>query len=209
MLTEAFATADEPVLLRAEGPAFCAGLDLDHLWAMMQKSYEQNLEDARRLGTMYYRIWNYPLPVVAAVQGPALAGGCGLVSVCDYADAAPEARFGYTEVTLGWLPAIVSIFLETGRELLKSGRIIDATQAQTIGLVNEVVPAKQLDARARELLAKAKKRPRRPIAPSELEQACIANAQSRMTPECRAGVKAFLDKRSARRTSDTRTITSD
>src|SRR2546427_3547172 len=75
MLTDAFTKADRPVLLRAEGKAFCAGLDLDALGAMMQQSYEANLEDARRLGAMYYRIWNYPKPVIAAVQGPALAGG--------------------------------------------------------------------------------------------------------------------------------------
>src|SRR5437867_12617268 len=70
-LTDTFAKADQPVLLRADGKAFCAGMDLDYLYAMMQRPYEENLEDARRLGAMYYRIWNYPKPIIAAVQGPA------------------------------------------------------------------------------------------------------------------------------------------
>ncbi len=191
MLIEAFAVGDRPVLLRAEGKVFCAGMDLDHLYEMMQRPYEDNLEDARRLGAMYYRIWNYPKPVIAAVQGPALAGGCGLVSVCDYVIAAPGAKFGYTEVTLGWLPAIVSIFLETGRDLLLSGKIIDAAEALKIGLVHEVTD--HLEARAREL--KPDKRPRKSVTPEELDQACIANAKARLTEECRAGVRAFLEKR--------------
>jgi methylglutaconyl-CoA hydratase len=193
MVTDAFTKADRPVLLRAEGKVFCAGLDLDALDAMMQQSYEANLEDARRLGAMYYRIWNYPKPVIAAVQGPALAGGCGLVSVCDYVLAAPEATFGYTEVTIGFLPAIVSVFLDKGRDLLLSGRIIDAGDAREIGLVQEIVPAEELEVRAREL--KPVKRPRRTVTPEELEAACLANVRARLTEECRAGVRAFLERR--------------
>lgn len=189
-LSEAFED-DLPVLLRAEGKAFCAGLDLDYLYAMMQRPYEENLADARRLGAMYYAIWNHPKPVVAAVQGPALAGGCGLVSVCDYVVAAPEAKFGYTEVTIGFLPAIVSIFLEMGQKSLLSGRLIHAEEGLRIGLIHEVTD--HLDARARE--AKPGKRPRKTVTPEELDQACIANAQARLTEECRAGVRAFVERR--------------
>lgn len=188
MLTEAFARADEPALLRAEGTAFCAGLDLDHLWAMMQKSYEESLEDARRLGAMYYTIWNYPHPVTAAVQGPALAGGCGLVSVCDYVVAAPEAKFGYTEAAIGFLPAIVSIFLDRGGDVLLSGRIIDAKEALRIGFIDEISPS------LRPRVAPGK-RPRKRVTPEELDAACIANAKARFTEEARAGVRAFLEKR--------------
>lgn len=187
MITDAF-SGDEPVLLRAEGPAFCAGLDLEHLWAMMQKSYEENLEDARRLGAMYYRIWNYSHPVVAAVQGPALAGGCGLVSVCDYVVATPAATFGYTEATIGFLPAIVSIFLDRGSDVLLSGRIIDAKEALRIGFIDEVSPTLRPS-------VTPGKRPRKTVQPDELDAACIANAKARFTEEARAGVRAFLEKR--------------
>ena len=106
--------------------------------------------------------------------------------------AAPEATFGYTEVTIGFLPAIVSVFLEKGRDLLLSGRIIDAGEAREIGLVQEIVPAEELEARAREL--KPVKRPRRTVTPEELETACVANAKARLTEECRAGVRAFLER---------------
>jgi methylglutaconyl-CoA hydratase len=191
-LTAFFANADRPILLRAEGRAFCAGMDLDYLYAMMQKSYEENLEDARRLGAMYYTIWNCARPVIAAVQGPALAGGCGLVTVCDYVIAAPEAKFGYTEAAIGFLPAIVSIFLETGRDLLLSGTIIDVAEAHKIGFVNEVVPASQLEVRARDI--KPGKRARKRVTPEELDTACVANATARLTEECRTGVRAFLEK---------------
>jgi len=194
-LTEAFSNADRPVVLRAEGKAFCAGMDLDHLFAMMDKSYEENLDDARRLAALFYRIWNFPQPVIAAVQGPALAGGCGLAAVCDHILAVPTAKFGYTEVAIGFLPAIVSIFVETGRDLLETGRLIEALEAQSIGWVREIVTPEKLDSRAREFVFTAGNRVRHTVTPAELERACIANTEARFTPECQAGVRAFLEKR--------------
>jgi methylglutaconyl-CoA hydratase len=208
-LTEAFSAAEadprcRAVLFRAEGKAFCAGMDLDELLAMMELPYEANLEDSRRLGAMFQRIWSLSKPVVGVAQGSAIAGGCGLASVCDYFFAVPTAKFGYTEVAIGFVPAIVSIYLERviGKapavDLLETGRIIEAHEAKALGLIHEVVSPENLEARAREFALGATKRSRAAVTPEELERACVANAQARFTEKCRAGVSAFLAKRQPR-----------
>jgi methylglutaconyl-CoA hydratase len=208
-LTDAFSTVEadprcRAVLFRAEGRAFCAGMDLDELLAMMELPYEENLEDSRRLGALFQRIWSLSKPVVGVGQGSAIAGGCGLASVCDYFFAVPAAKFGYTEVAIGFVPAIVSIYLERvlgkapALELLETGRIIEAPEARALGLIHEVVPPENLEARAREFALTAGKRARAMVTPEELDRACVANAQARFTDKCRAGVGAFLAKRQPR-----------
>ena len=98
----------------------------------------------------FRRLWSFPKPLIAAVNGAALAGGCGIATLCDFTLAAPEATFGYTEVRVGFMPALVSMFLErqvgekVARDLFLTGRILDATEAQAVGLVTKVVPAEQL-----------------------------------------------------------------
>ena len=199
------------VLLRAEGPVFCAGMDLAHLRSMMEQPYEANLEDSRRLAALIDLVWSLPKPLVSAVQGPALGGGCGLAAVCDVTIASAEATLGFPEVKIGFVPAIVSVFLVRlvgyahARELLVTGRLLQAEEARQIGLVNRVVPAAEIDAHARavaeELAAgslqavAATKRLFAPVPPDELEHAAAVNAEARSTADCREGVRAFLEKR--------------
>src|ERR1700758_4859317 len=145
------------VIVTGAGKAFCAGMDLEMLSAIAKQSPTENQEDSRRIAKMLRRIWSFPRPLIAAVNGAAYAGGCGLATLCDFTLAAPEAKFGYTEVKIGFLPAIVSVFLtrqigeKRSRDLLLTGRIIEAAEAKEFGLVSEVVPAERLMARAHEL----------------------------------------------------------
>lgn len=199
------------VLLRGEGAAFCAGMDLDVLAHLALQPFDINLEDSRRLGELFHRIWTHPKPIIAVVTGPAIAGGCGLATICDFTLATPESTFGFTEVKIGFVPAIVGVFLSrvTGekraRDLLLSGRIVSAAEAQQLGLVTEIVAADKIEARARELAAQlvansplalaTTKRLRSAIPPDELERACAANAAARHTDDCREGLCAFLEKR--------------
>lgn len=199
------------VLLRAEGPAFCAGMDLAYLRSMMEQSYEANLDDSRRMASLFDLVWRLPKPVVSAVQGPALGGGCGLAAICDVTIASAEATFGFPEVKIGFVPALVSVFVvrlvgyAQSRELLVTGRLLSAEEARGIGLVNHVVPAAEIDAHARavaERLASgslqavaATKHLLRAVPPEELERAAMVNAEARATADCREGVRAFLEKR--------------
>ncbi|HEX8871607.1 MAG TPA: enoyl-CoA hydratase/isomerase family protein, partial [Candidatus Acidoferrum sp.] len=121
-------TQTRVVILTGAGKAFCAGMDLDMLQAIANQSPAENQDDSRRMAKMFRRIWSYPKPLIAAVNGHALAGGCGIATLCDFTLAVPEAKFGYTEVKIGFLPAIVSTFLvkqvgeKVARDLLLTGR---------------------------------------------------------------------------------------
>ncbi len=199
------------LLLRGEGAAFCAGMDLDVLAHLALQPYEINLEDSRRLGEMFRRVWAHPKPTIAVVAGPAIAGGCGLATMCDITLATPESVFGFTEVRIGLVPAIVGVFLpriigeKRARDLLLTGRLISASEACELGLVTELVPADRIELRAREIAAQfaanspqalaVTKRLRGAIPAGELEQACAANAAARYTDDCREGLRAFLEKR--------------
>src|ERR1700704_4338854 len=147
------------VVVTGAGKAFCAGMDLEMLAAITKQSPTENQEDSRRIAKMLRRIWSFPRPLIAAVNGHALAGGCGIATLCDFTLAVPEAKFGYTEVKIGFLPAIVSVFLtrqigdKRARDLLLTGRLVEAAEAKELGLVNEIVPPDRLQFRARELAA--------------------------------------------------------
>src|SRR5712675_3426302 len=135
------------VIVTGAGKAFCAGMDLDMLAAITQQSPAENQDDARRIAKMLRRIWSFPRPMIAAVNGAAYAGGCGIATLCDFTLAAPDAKFGFTEVKIGFLPAIVSVFLtrqigeKSSPDLLLTAPIVDAHAAQEFGMVTEVVPA--------------------------------------------------------------------
>src|ERR1700740_1992911 len=145
------------VILTGAGKAFCAGMDLEMLAAIAKQSPAENQEDSRRIAKLLRRIWSFPRPLIAAVNGAAYAGGCGLATLCDFTLAVAEAKFGYTEVKIGFLPAIVSVFLtrqigdKRSRDLLLIGRIVEAAEAKEFGMVTEVVPAEHLQDRALEL----------------------------------------------------------
>jgi methylglutaconyl-CoA hydratase len=207
--------ATRVVILTGAGKAFCAGMDLEMLAAIAKQSPTENQEDSRRIAKMLRRIWSFPRPLIAAVNGAAYAGGCGIATLCDFTLAVPEAKFGYTEVKIGFLPAIVSVFLtrqigeKRSRDLLLTGRIIDAREAKEFGMVTEVVPAEHLLDRAYELandlisaspssLARAKQLLTSAAAPGldhDLERAILENARIRCTPDFKEGVASFLEKR--------------
>src|SRR6202045_830841 len=147
------------VIVTGAGKAFCAGMDLEMLAAIAKQSPAENQEDSRRIAKMLRRLWSFPRPMIAAVNGPAYAGGCGIATLCDFTLASPEAKFGYTEVKIGFLPAIVSVFLtrqigdKRSRDLLLTGRIISAVEAKEFGMVSEVVSPERLLDRVQELVA--------------------------------------------------------
>src|SRR5216684_2342168 len=146
-------------ILTGEGKAFCSGIDLAALKAIAAQSPEENLEDARRLARLFRRIWSFPKPTIAAVTGAAVAGGCGIATLCDFTLAVADATFGYPEVRIGFIPANVAVFLmrqiaeKHARDLLLTGRIIDAGEAHRMGLVTQIVPAAELMAAAQTLAA--------------------------------------------------------
>lgn len=203
------------VILTGAGKCFCAGMDLDMLATIAKQSAAENQEDSRRIAKLLRRIWSFPRPLIAAVNGAAYAGGCGIATLCDFTLAAPEAKFGYTEVKIGFLPAIVSVFLtrqigeKRSRDLLLTGRIISAEQAMDYGLVTEVVPAENLLGRANALadelmaaspssLTRAKHLLTSSAAAGidhDLERAILENARIRCTPDFKEGVASFLEKR--------------
>ena len=203
------------VIITGAGKAFCSGMDLDALSALAKQSHEQNLDDSRRMAKIFARLWAFPKPLIAAVNGAAIAGGCGIATLCDFTLAVPEAKFGYTEVRIGFIPAIVSVFLvrqigeKRARDLLLTGRVFDAEEARRLGLVNEVVSAEQLMKWARALaesLIEASptsiertKMLLREFADDdvdrELERAVAENAAIRATADFHEGVTSFLEKR--------------
>src|SRR5271169_5674619 len=145
------------VILTGAGKAFCSGLDLDNLKALLGRSPEQNLQDSQTMVRLFRALYEFPKVTIAAVNGTAIAGGTGLALLCDFTLAVPEAKFGYTEVRIGFVPAIVSTFLlrqvgeKHARDLLLTGRIFDAGEALRIGLLTEIVPLEKLMERARAL----------------------------------------------------------
>lgn len=140
------------IVLKANGESFCAGADLGYLQKLQNFSREENLEDSLHLKDLFYKIYTLNKVVIAQVQGHALAGGCGLATVCDFVFAVPEAKFGYTEVKIGFIPAIVMVFLirkigeQKARHLLLSGELICGEPTVQFGLVNRIVEKEKLDA---------------------------------------------------------------
>src|SRR5882762_8675199 len=158
-LEEVKNSSAQVLILTGAGKAFCSGMDLDNLKALAGRTAEQNLEDSRKMASLFRSLYDFPKPVIAAVNGPAVAGGTGIAMLCDFTLAVPEAKFGYTEVRIGFVPAIVSTFLlrqvgeKIARDLLLTARLFDAEEAERMGLISEIVPSDKLMARARELAA--------------------------------------------------------
>jgi methylglutaconyl-CoA hydratase len=203
------------VILTGAGSAFCAGMDLEALRNLATQTEEQHAFDAGRMGRMFHRVYSFPKPLIAAVNGPAIAGGTGLATLADFTLAVPEAKFGYTEVRIGFAPAVVSVFLmrqvgeKIARELLLTGKIFDAAEAHRLGLVTEIVAADKLMNAARELarslaafsptsLTMTKRlllRWNEKEIQRDLEIAIRESAEIRRTADFREGLSAFLEKR--------------
>jgi methylglutaconyl-CoA hydratase len=210
------------LILTGAGKAFCSGMDLENLKSLIGRSPEQNLKDSETMVRLFRALYEFPKVTIAAVNGPAIAGGTGLAVLCDFTLAVPEAKFGYTEVKIGFVPAIVSTFLlrqvgeKHARDLLLTGRIIGVEEAVRMGLINEVVPADRLMTRARELAAQIMensptslvltKRLLSEHARAELDQQIEAavreNAAIRTTDNFREGITSFLEKRKPRWSSE-------
>lgn len=208
-------TSAKVIVLRANGEAFCAGADLEYLQRLQKFSYEENLQDSNHLKELFLKIYTHPKIVLAQVQGHALAGGCGLATVCDFVVSVPNAKFGYTEVKIGFIPAIVTVFLlrklgeAKAKEMLLSGELFSADQVLQAGLINHVVQVGDLEQHVLQLAkklvetnsAESMKLTKRMIAeiPSKsigeaLSYATEMNAHARGTDDCKRGIAAFLNK---------------
>lgn len=203
------------IVLQGEGDVFSAGADLQSLQNLQNQSYEQNLADSTHLAELFELISTHPLPIISAIHGDAIAGGCGLATVCDISIASETARFGYTEVRIGFVPAIVSYFLSKkvgdtrARQILLSGRLFTAHEAFQWGLITEMVPINELNDRVsywidtfenkvskqsvsmtKQLITESHHQPMSTF----LHYAAQLNATARASEDCKKGVSAFLNK---------------
>lgn len=202
-------------ILTGAGPAFCAGLDMDHLATMKAHTPDDSRRDAESMARVLRTLYDFPKPLIAAVNGHAIAGGMSLATIPDFTLAVREAKFGFTEVKVGFVPAIAASFLlrKIGegrtRELLLSGKLIKAQEALEMGLVTQLVNAEELMGTAQALAqclmmnspqamqtvkALLAKHARRRL-DEELQEAIDLNAEQRSAEDFREGVQAFLDRR--------------
>jgi methylglutaconyl-CoA hydratase len=225
MLDELVSALDETeasealvVIVTGAGRTFCAGMDLEELKSLIGKSDTENIQDSHRMARFFRRLYDFPKPTIAAVNGAAIAGGTGIATMCDFTLAVPEAKFGYTEVRIGFVPALVSSILvwqvghKIARDLLLTGRIFDAAEANRYGLVNEIVAPERLLDRARELASQLMANSPSSVRATkqllngfiaevldrQIEQAIEENAAIRQTADFREGITSFLEKRAPR-----------
>ncbi len=203
------------ILLKAKGEAFCAGADLSYLQQLQTNSFEENLTDSNHLKELFAAIYHFPKIVIAQIEGAALAGGCGLATVCDFSFATPESKFGFTEVKIGFIPAIVMIFLlrkigeGKAKQLLLTGEIISAHDAQQLSMINFVEEKENINQAVNlfceKLLTQAStaslQLTKQMIADVQhlqiddaLNYAASQNAHARATEDCKKGIAAFLNK---------------
>jgi len=203
------------VILTGAGTAFCAGMDLEELEGTLGKEGDKVWEDARNLSALYEFIYALPKPTIAAVNGAAVAGGAGLVTVCDLAISVPEAKFGYPEVRRGLVAAMVLPHLlrhvgeRAARWLLLTGELIDAVEALRMRLINSVVaPDHLMEATDSWVTALVQGGPKAIATTKALLQQCSrqaisvhelarASAEPRLSDECRQGLAAFFRKKPA------------
>lgn len=214
-LKQAAQSAAKVLILTGAGSAFSAGMDLENLKGLLGRTPEQNLEDSRTMAGLFRALYDFPKPTIAAVNGAAIAGGTGLATLCDFTLAVPEAKFGYTEVRIGFVPGIVSSYLianvgeKRARDLLLTGRLFTAEEAYRFGLVTEIVPPDQLMSRALQLAAQlmenspasleTTKRLLSSYTKEQLDRQLVSaireNAAVRQTPDFKEGITSFLEKR--------------
>ena len=214
-LKQAALSQSHILILTGAGSAFCAGMDLDNLKGLLGRTPEQNLEDSQTMAGLFRALYDFPKPSIAAVNGAAIAGGTGLATLCDFTLAVPEAKFGYTEVRIGFVPGIVSSYLianlgeKRARDLLLTGRIFGAEEAHRLGLINEIVPPDQLMARAHEVAKQLMENSPASLQTTkrllssytkdqldrQLANAVRENAAIRQTEDFKEGITSFLEKR--------------
>ncbi len=213
--------ADDPevraIVLAGEGPSFCGGADINWMRGALDLSYDENLADAEAMSLMFRAIDRCAKPVIGRIHGAALGGGSGLTAVCDIAIASDDALFGFTEVKLGIIPAVISPFVlakigpSHARALFVTGERFDAERARHIGLVHRVVPIDRLDAAIDETLAQLMTSAPQAVAAAKaliprvmtasydetLGITSSAIARQRTLPEGQEGLRAFLERRKA------------
>lgn len=202
------------IVIRGAGKDFCSGADLSSLQKIAQASYDENLEDARSLAEMFLLIRNVRIPVIAAVHGRALAGGCGLATACDLVVATRTARFGYPEVKIGFVPAMVAAILRRNLgekksfELLTQGFEYSAEEAVELGLVNRVFDEEDFENAVTEFAKVYSKVSRSAVEMTKkllysidcdrfgdaIEKGVVTNANARMTEDCKKGIAKFLTR---------------
>lgn len=205
------------IWFRANGDAFSAGADLSYLEKLRNNSLEDNLKDSLELGNLFYSIYTSPKITISEVTGFALAGGCGLATICDYTFASDAAKFGYTESKIGFVPALVSIFLlkkinlNYALDLMLSGKIISSNEALKIGLItnlltNDIDTETQIEEFLNKLINTTSQNSIRMIKEmrdfltfdgqlwSYIEYAAKKNAEARGSLDCIKGIDAFLNK---------------
>lgn len=202
------------VVITGAGQDFCSGADLEALKKISDASVSENVDDARSLMELFELVRQVPVPVVAAVKGRALAGGCGLASACDLIVAADSARFGYPEVKIGFVPAMVLSILKRNVsekrafELLTRGAEISAEEAKEIGLVNQIFDIESFDNDLKLYLSAFEKLSKSAVALTKtllyqtdgmsfsaaLETGVDVNVIARMTEDCRNGIARFTKK---------------
>lgn len=203
------------IVLRANGDVFCSGADLESLQQLQKNSFEENLKDSNHLKKLFLQIYQLRKLVIAQVQGHALAGGCGLATVCDFVFAVPDAKMGYTEVRIGFVPAIVMVFLlrkvgeQKGKQLLLSGKLIRGEDLVQLGLVNKIVSpdvlSNEVNEFAHQLIisnsGQSMQTTKQMISEVQsmsltdgLDYAATMNAKARESEDCRKGIAAFLNK---------------
>jgi methylglutaconyl-CoA hydratase len=214
--------ATKVLLITGAGNSFCSGMDLENLKAITSRTAAENRKDSETMARLFRSIYEFPRPTIAAVNGPAVGGGCGIATLCDFTIASTAAKFGYTEVRIGFLPAIVSAWLvrqigeKAARDLLLTGRIVSADEALRIGLITETVAPARLLERAHELAFELLKNSPASLAATkkllnsysgrdlkwQLEAAIEANAAIRATKDFHEGISSFLEKREPKWTGD-------
>lgn len=203
------------IILKANGEVFSAGADLEYLKHLQNNSQEEDFKDSNSLKELFLAIYRSPKLVIAQVEGHAIAGGCGLISVCDLIFSIPEAKFGYTEVKIGFIPALVSCFLirklgeSRAKELLLSGELIDAKTASNYGLINFIVEKNEIESKVLSYalnfiksvsansvaLSKSLINSVQDLTLDEsLDLALKLNVQTRSSADCKRGIMAFLNK---------------
>lgn len=219
-LKDAFGKAEKDkrvkiIILNANGNVFSAGADLEYLQKLQKNSFKENLSDSTHLAELFKKIYFLKKIVIAQVEGHAIAGGCGLATVCDFAFAIPEAQFGYTEVKIGFIPAIVLIFLlrkigeAKAKELLLTGKLMDAVTAKDFGLINFISSKEKIKSEVEkfaltlceETSAESLSLTKEMIGKVQamklddaLKFAAKMNAQARSTDDCKKGIASFLSK---------------
>lgn len=203
------------VIITGTGSSFSAGIDLHEVLEKADRSHEEKLADAEGLARLFRRLRSFEKVTIAAVNGPALASGCGLATLCDFTLATGSAKFGFPEVTSGFVPAVVSVYMrgilneKHLRDLLLTGRTLSSDEAHEIGLVSAVVPADDLLERGRDIARRIEKNAPASIRMTKelletlpgleidhaLKAAAETNARMMDSPECREGVRAFIEKR--------------